>query len=62
MIGGALSRLGSFAADAFAHSADQMSALPPEADIGAAQINVDGTMGHMIRMDEGNMAVRSFEK
>jgi hypothetical protein len=25
-------------------------------------VNNDGTKGHMIRMDEGNMAVRSFEK
>jgi hypothetical protein len=25
-------------------------------------VNRDGTKGHMIRMDEGNMAVRSFEK
>jgi len=25
-------------------------------------VTKDGTKGHMIRMDEGNMAVRSFEK
>jgi hypothetical protein len=25
-------------------------------------VTQDGTKGHMIRMDEGNMAVRSFEK